>query len=258
MERKLKHIFLVIVCCISTSGFTQNWELNEFLFQKQELQDEELLMDYKKYDFSNLWTAYNQEHTFGIIGENHQRFYIKFLTVEKDSMYPERYNITGKTKVKNNVCNFNGHIYIQNIKRLNKPEYGVDDAYEGKLIDQGVLHFEYEFFEDSEQKHSGIFVGYGISKWYLDTKDVMQYDDVQIHSDSYTNNAFIGQWQLYGGHTQKTCNWGDFRLPVQHKDFDIGAGEFSPSEKYLEYGWENYHKALKGDKDAILKEKASW
>ena len=32
---------------------------------------------------------------------------------------------------------------------------------------------------------------------------------------------------------EKICNWADYRVPITNRDFDIGAGEFSPSEKYI-------------------------
>ena len=36
---------------------------------------------------------------------------------------------------------------------------------------------------------------------------------------------------------KKICNWADYRVPNSNQDFDIGAGEFSVSEKYWDKGW---------------------
>lgn len=36
---------------------------------------------------------------------------------------------------------------------------------------------------------------------------------------------------------KKFCNWADYRVPIANRDFDIGAGEFSVSEKYWNKGW---------------------
>jgi len=41
---------------------------------------------------------------------------------------------------------------------------------------------------------------------------------------------------LYIG-KEKKCNWGDYRVPMANTDFDVGAGEFSVSEKYWDKGW---------------------
>jgi len=49
-----------------------------------------------------------------------------------------------------------------------------------------------------------------------------------------------------------------------HSDLDIGAGEFSPSEKYIEMGWSNYRLAYRGydenelTQKALRKEKEQW
>lgn len=258
MERTLKHLIILLTLCITSSVFSQSWKLNAFLFESENIDSTELLQTYKNYDFSKIWQASKTQTTFGIIGEKHQRFYVQFLTVEKDSIHPEVYNVTGKTKVKNNVCDFEGHIYVQSIHRLKQPEFGVDDEYKGKTTDQGIINFEFEFFEDNTQNHSGLFVGYGMSKWYLDSRDQMQYDDIRTYSNGYCNNAFISKWQKHGASKGKVCIWGDYRVPMAHDDFDIGAGEFSPNEKYSENGWENYIKALSGNKEAQLKEEETW
>jgi hypothetical protein len=75
------------------------------------------------------------------------------------------------------------------------------------------------------------------TKWYLDKNNLMQYNDIDINSDSYFNNAFVGTWKMYNSKVEKICNWGDYRVPQTKCDFDIGAGELSISEKYLKNGW---------------------
>jgi len=51
------------------------------------------------------------------------------------------------------------------------------------------------------------------------------------------NNAFVGVWKSYSTSKEKDCNWADYRVPIANRDFDIGAGEFSVSEKYWNKGW---------------------
>jgi hypothetical protein len=77
----------------------------------------------KNYNLSNLWKAdsiiietgpekWPFPNPLGFIGEDYQRFYIHYLSVTKVNNYPYVYKITGKTRVKNNICNFTGQIRI--------------------------------------------------------------------------------------------------------------------------------------------------
>lgn len=73
------------------------------------------------------------------------------------------------------------------------------------------------------------------------------------------NNVFVGFWKSYSEDTKKICNWADYRVPEANYDFDIGAGEFSPSKKYYKKGWKNYQKAwLHGDVEAKKDETMEW
>nr|WP_294779190.1 hypothetical protein [uncultured Flavobacterium sp.] len=100
-----------------------------------------------------------------------------------------------------------------------------------------MLTAVYEFIEDDKQKGSGKFSGKLQSLWYLDKNDLMQYNDIEIHSDKYFNNAFTGIWKSNNSGKEKICNWGDYRVPNVNCDFDIGVGELSVSEKYQKNGW---------------------
>lgn len=73
------------------------------------------------------------------------------------------------------------------------------------------------------------------------------------------NNSFIRIWISYSTDKEKICNWADFRVPQANQDFDIGAGEFSPSKEYYDRGWENYQKAwLYGNEEAKKEELKKW
>ena len=57
---------------------------------------------------------------------------------------------------------------------------------------------------------------------------------------------------------KKVCNWADFRVPYC-ADLDIGAGEFSPADKYLMFGWKTYREAYFNDnKSARQEEEKQW
>ena len=189
------------------------------------------------YNFSDLWLKTNNELVYGIIGDEHQRILIKILTALKNPNNPKEYLITGKSSVKENVCTFKGKITIGNIKESKRNNFGIDDEFKGKSKTQGILTAKYEFFEDENEKHAGTFYGIVKTKWYLDNSNIIVYDDINITSDGYFNNAFVGFWKIYGGKVIKKCNWADYRVPSSNCDFDIGAGHFNVSEKYWRNGW---------------------
>lgn len=251
----------IILLLITNISFAQSNEmfLNDFLLEN-ELRKENQLAEYNHFDFSDLWTKTDNNDILGIIGQEHQRIKIKLISVKKNPDNPNVYFVSGKSKFKETICDFNGTINLTEIKEVRKLHFGVDDEYADKGIkSQGVLIADYEFKENEEQKHSGIFKGQLYSKWYLTSENQIKYDDIQFISDGYTNNAFVGIWKSYATGIEKICNWADYRVPKANQDFDIGAGEFSPSKKYYEQGWGNYQKAwLYGDEEAKKSELEKW
>jgi hypothetical protein len=158
--------------------------------------------------------------------------------------------------VKETVCDFFGTITIKKVNELRELNYGVDDEYKNKGIKkQGMLIAAYTFNEDAEQPHSGIFEGTLYSKWYLNKNSKLVYDDIQSFSDGYSNNAFVGVWKSYANGKDKICNWADWRVPYAHQDFDIGAGEFSVSEKYWNKGWMDIALQNQVPNGAVVREK---
>lgn len=237
----MKNIF-VLLLFISQILLSQKINRVEWDFPKnQELKSKNLLDKYVSYNFSKIWTLTDSNTILGIIGNDHQRIKVKLISVEKNSKTPYLYSVVGKSFVKGTICNFDGFIKLVQIKEVKELHFGVDDEYAKKGIkSQGILIANYEFKENSEQKHSGIFKGKLYSKWYLNSKNKIEYDKIQIFSNGYLNNAFIGTWKSHTTNKEKICNWADYRVPISNSDFDVGAGEFSPSEKYFSKGWAKY------------------
>ena len=259
----MKYIIIPIILLLisSTLSFAQD---NEKFFQDflldSELKKENELNDYSQYDFSNIWTETDNQHTVGIIGEDHQRIRIKILSIKKNADSPKEYKVSGKSNVKGTICSFQGTITLKEIRRFEQLHYGVDDEYADKEIQtQGILITNYEFKENPDEYHSGVFSGELYSKWFLNAQNKIVYDDIETIADGYTNNAFIGTWKSYTSGKEKICNWADFRVPKSNPNFDNGAAEFSPSEKYYDKGWKSYQQAfLHGDEVAKKEELEEW
>ena len=227
----------------------------------------ELTTDLVKYNFSSIWMS-NQETNIGFIGDNYQRFYVHFQEVVKNDTMPAFYLVKGKSKASNNVCNFEGEILILHIREINKKEreemlkaakeHNDPDLINRAKYEQFIILAEYEFYENQNQKWSGIFKGILKSYFYVNNGSIF-YDDLDRgYSDSFANNLFVGIWKGYKTDAVKSCNWGNFRIPFSG-DLDIGAGFFSPNEKYLRNGWGNYYRAyITGDKDALKDEGGKW
>jgi len=221
-------LFCLTIVPFSTLG--QGAPTTDFLEQIQE------------YDVSDLWTTnhihpegdsttIDRPEPLGYIGDQFQRLYIHFISVIQNSHNPLEYFVYGKTRVKTNICRFQGRITIEEAFLYT----------EGDIpgIDQGYVQGTYTFFEDPEQSGTGIFEGNFRTDFYFDDKGTIQYDALMIIADGYRNNQFEGTWTSYRSGTVKECNWGDYRIP-EGRGLDVGAGNFSPAEKYNKNGWESY------------------
>lgn len=236
----MKNITLLLYFLFSLNTFSQDnlcrtsiWN-NAELFQKNELNK------YTNNDFSVLWNKTENKYVYGVIGDNYQRILIKFISIKRNDKNKNEYIVNGKSQVKSNICDFAGTITITTIQELKKVKFGLDDEYKNSGIkSQGLLVANYKFVENKSQKNAGEFQGKLVTIFYVDKNGFIKYNDIEIHKDSYFNNAFVGTWKSNNFGKEKVCNWGDYRVPNTNCDFDIGAGELSISKKYLKNGWED-------------------
>jgi len=233
---------LIILIFFSTSIFGQQTEewmkmLNNPKYDSYELGKENLKNDFLKYDFSKLLVP--RQEFLGYIGSDYRRLKIFFSSMVKDSSKGDTYKIKGISLVENNKCDFSGTIKITQVRVYKTMHFGLDNKYGNRgLKSQGVLIGDYEFKENPNQNHSGIFKGIMILNWYLDNFGILHYDNIRWYSDNYKNNQYIGTWSEYNSKSYKVCNWGEKRIPFSG-DLDIGAAEFSPNSKYYDKGWED-------------------
>ncbi|MEW7279545.1 hypothetical protein ABW636_13205 [Aquimarina sp. 2201CG1-2-11] len=253
----MKNIIWIFLFVTNISLAQKNEKfLMDFLLEDQ-LKSENVLSNYNKFDFTKLWIQTKNHNVFGIIGIDHQRIRVKIISIEKSLINPNEYLIKGKSLVKETICDFDGTITLKEIKEVQKLHFGVDNQYESKGIkSQGILIADFKFNENVNQKHSGVFKGQLYSKWYLTSDNQINYDNIQSIADGYSNNAYIGIWKSYKTGKEKICNWADFRVPNANQDFDIGAGEFSVSEKYWNKGWLDIALENQAPNGAIVREKS--
>lgn len=258
-----KQLTYILIFVLSINASAQkmnsidNWEKQ--ILHSKALSKKEFKKNILKYDFDSLWTYTDNSAVYGFIGQNYQRIRVKIIAVAKDNNKPDTYTVSGKSMIRNNVCSFQGTIKIVNARTYKKMHWGVDDEYKNKGIKkQGISVAEYSFSENKACIFSGLFEGRLITKWYVDANNQLKYDDIEKESDSYGNNQFAGIWKSYKGEIIKIANWGDYRIPLSG-DLDGGVGEFSPIDKYLQFGWQTYRDAyVENDELARREEKREW
>jgi len=240
-QPKMKsYLFTLLLFSVPLIAQTETDFLNQFL-PEYELNQENVLYTYNHYNFSELWQQAPNNKVVGVLGDEYQRIRIKFLLIDQDKNNFSRYHVKGKSMVKDVVCNFSGTIEINEIWEAKEIQTDLDPEYEKKGIKaQGILKASYVLKESGCGPMAGIFKGTLYTKWFLNGKDVMEYDDMESIADGYMNNAFIGQWTDPKGKGAKLCQWGDYRVPMCKPDFDTGAAEFHPSIDYFESGWDDY------------------
>ncbi len=231
-----------------------------------QLKSTNYLQGIRKNDVSNCWfnetndTISLEKQTMlpepiGFIGEQYQRFFIHYITITKSLTNPYQYHVTGKTKVKENICDFSGTISIVKAEIYAKQ---LDNRYR-----QGLAECTVDFKEDARLVATGFIKGKLTTKFYLDEKGNAQYDDLLFGADLYFNNQCEASWTSYSSKKTKKVNWGDYRIPG-NTGFDIGDGGFMIADKYVNNGWQNYKRSTGDDpedeatKKAIQSEAQLW
>ncbi|MDD1552691.1 hypothetical protein FO615_03730 [Riemerella anatipestifer] len=191
----------------------------------------------------------------GFIGNNYQRFFIHFTSVIQNPTNPYEYLVSGKTKVRETICTFQGTITIKQAKIYKSSDF--------PNYKQGYADCDVNLYEDKKQPSTGFIKGKLKSHFLIDNKGQFRYDALNFFSDGFSNNQFVGSWTSYKTNITKRCNWGDYRIP-ESGDLDIGVGEFSVNDKYLKNGWKTYKLAQGGftetseTKQAKQKEEEQW
>lgn len=202
-------------------------------------------------DLSSLWTGplpmidredtttltwFERPEPLGYIGNDFQRFYIHITSICRSGTDPLKYVLGGRTRTGNNVCDFEGELYIDSLV-MDTPS---DEICEwGGIYAGWHLKCRYILREDPEQPGAGVFEGSHTLDIAVDRAGNIYYDTLMLMADGYCNNQWQGAWSSHKTGATKVCNWGDYRIPDSY-GLDIGAAEFSPDSKYGPKGWQSY------------------
>jgi hypothetical protein len=257
--RQLAGLFVVFLFSISACAQAESrtvWLRS--LLNDEEFTKAEQKIRITRFNFAPLWTSTENSSVFGFIGEGFQRLRIKMISVTKEPDRPDTYTVSGKSMVKNVVRAFTGFIKITQARIRTNQHFGIDDEYKNKVRESGIVVGQYHFLENKSETNTGSFDGEFATYWYIDLIGRLRYDDIESGADGYLNNQFVGNWTSYKTRTSKIANWGDYRIPLSG-DLDIGAGEFSPDDKYVANGWHSYRDAYTNqNKRAVMEERRRW
>jgi hypothetical protein len=252
---KRKEYNLKIVICLIFGLFTislsnaQAIKTNDFYKQMKDYDLSIVLMT----DSLSYGEKFERSESLGFIGDDYQRFYIHFISIIKNPTHPYEYFAYGKTKVKENICTFQGTITIQSAQVYTEINPDVDSELNVKK--QGFAGCTLLLFEDSKQKSTGYIKGNLTINFFIDNKNNIRYDDLMFGADSFSNNEFVGTWTSYKTTISKKCNWGDNIIPDSWPGLSLGSVDSFIDPKYVKNGWGNYMLLLSGE-DEILIQKA--
>jgi hypothetical protein len=231
----LKRTLALLFYLISCSSYTYSQDTTTVSF----------LQEIKNFDLSTILTAdsiliedlednkdkIKRAEILGFIGEDYQRIHLRYISIIQNPTNTYEYLVYGKTMVKGTVRSFQGTITIFQARTFIKGDFA--------KYKQGYADCQVTLYEDKKETSTGMIKGKLRSNFIIDDKGKFRYDAVMFGADGFWNNQFIGTWTSYKTKISKKCNWGDYRIP-ESRDLDIGAGEFSPSDKYVKNGWVSY------------------
>jgi hypothetical protein len=240
-------------------------------YDQLSLDSTEMLPQLTHLDFSSLWTTYD-EKILGFIGDDYQRLRIKYLAVIKNAENPGKYYVYGKRMVKSDICPFMGEIELIHIRMFSESERAAEyDSWIARDREYAIYRFsrpeyslfaEYRFFEDPDREGTGFFEGILRSDFFVDSGRVF-YDSLDLESDGYRNNQYVGTWTSYADGALEKSNWGEWRIP--HPG-DLGSenegSDFWPKRTYWDRGWVTYINAMRVDETghtaALREEEREW
>ena len=192
------------------------------------------------YDLSHFF-LHGKDRFIGFIGNDIQRFYIIFTDVKKSPDNPYLYRVSGKTRVKNNNCDFTGSITV--VRSGQAVEQELPDHVTGFILAQVDLA------EDKEQPGTGTLTGEMLTEFFIPPQGRITAGDIPGNQSL----QFSCTWTSYKTGARKICNFGQGRIPQTGLPDGAwegwGDGEFIPNPKYHDKGWKTYFECLTMHRD---------
>jgi hypothetical protein len=217
--------------------------------EEQSLTETELLSSgenestYYRRTGEDITALIKQEAIFlGMIGDENRKMGIALLSLVRTD--DKLYEVTGKSKVRDNICDFRGVMEVQSA------EVGIT-TYDSTEYFAGRIAGKYLFEEDRNQASTGVFEGTFEILW--NNENLPTYFTSIAHGEVEFNvgATFTGTWKSYRtGASRKAC-WSNLWVC---KPCCINDGqELWVDESNRSSGW-----ALEIDRDKYLRENWDW
>ncbi|MCL1938384.1 MAG: hypothetical protein FWF52_08335 [Candidatus Azobacteroides sp.] len=168
----------------------------------------------------------SEKEFLGMLGDEVQRMGIVFLSTKR--IDDHKYEVIGKSKVKNNICDFKGIIEAQYVVESGLENWDGNNA-DGKIIGK------YNLAEDKKQSGTGVFEG-TFEIYWTDNTGKMAIAEIWYTASPYTV-LFDGTWKSYRTGASKKACWSDYRACFP-AGFNVSDGpDLIPDEKYRSKGW---------------------
>lgn len=247
--RYMKRILLLATLAISLNCFSQDKidyskDFAERALNRDFVIENKIFEDLvKKADLSDSWNMtkefggkgrqdYNTYSHQGIFGADYHRIDFFIDSVTKSTSSPLNYIVSGKTRLKGNICDFKGEITIKEIRRFKKTGTSISHSHEfSDTLYQGIIIADYKFYEDKNQYGSGVFEGKFASGIFiypnqLKHSHIGSWDEI---NETDMHGTFVGVWKGYKSGVSKKCIWnyytnnypysGDFhKIPNNEKE----------------------------------------
>ncbi len=158
--------------------------------------------------------------TKGVIGDKGQEIRVEFVSMIRNADRPDEYLVYGHTEVERNICDFQGIMKVKN------PGQGIDTRTETQ---PKVVEGSFIFYEDKDQKHTGILRGEF---------------EMQVPSDeksAVVSGHFHGKWHSYESGEVLDLSWAveaggllSEASKISASKMNLGAFSVSLSVKELE------------------------
>lgn len=240
------HIVSFFIMSIQLSytqvDFSEDWYCSNWKWEKED----DSIADFteiitNKYNFSNLFMSHypnsygldNPTPIHGVFGKGYDKIDIFFTRVSQSKEDFSKYTVTGKSKLFNNICDFDGQLNITSVL-----------AYFPKKRTDTILVVKGNYYlnEHQEKKGAGYFKGaFKIILWARNMHSKKISFDMDATYEGGAVKAFVGIWKKHNSENPaKLCIWGFDRFPEKYtSDFDIGDGETVINIKYAKT-WFNY------------------
>lgn len=176
----MKHLFLTsILTIIASLAFGQEIQTSDFSEEIGEYDISELwLLD--QFEIENDTASIERPAPLGYIRDNFQRLHIHFISAIQNPDNRLEYFIYGKSKVKENVCSFQGTITIEETRTYDEGDV--------PSLKQGFVKGRYTFYENPQQKGTGVLKGKFKTDFYINEKNEIKYDAIAFVADGFKNN----------------------------------------------------------------------